>query len=154
MAFHSALQIRENHIRISAKFPQNLSARPARRREHIRICDNGNSIESTFALGNSLENRDSLGAQGQTICCIFYVAAGKDLSGFGAHRSAHAKIGIRRMRMLARSACRCNQFFIAGIGRNALLSLMADPCSCAELRRAREPQNLLSRARPFPSLPR
>jgi len=64
-------------------------------------------------------------------------------------------------RKLEYGACACSRAvraaainFSQPASEEMLCSLMADPCSCAELRRAREPQNLLSRARPFPSLPR
>src|ERR1700686_3177127 len=115
MAFDFAIQVREDHFRVAAEFPQDLAARGAGRRERFGIRDDGDGVESGFAFGNRLEDRDPLGAQRQAIGGIFHVAAGENSSGFRAHRGAHAEIGIGRMGVLARGSRRGNQYVMAGI---------------------------------------
>src|ERR1035437_3659487 len=67
MHFDSPLQVCEDYFRIPAEFPDNLPARPARRRERLRVRHDSDGVESAFAFGDGLENRDAFGAQRQAV---------------------------------------------------------------------------------------
>src|SRR5258708_7357891 len=121
IAFNFAIQVCEDYFRVAAEFPQDLAARPARRRERDGIRDDGYGVESAFALGNRFEDRDALGAQRQAVGGIFHVAAGENSSGFRAHRGAHAEIGIGCMCVLARGSRRGNQYVMFAHGRSLFM---------------------------------
>src|SRR5579863_2025996 len=50
IAFDFAIQVRQDHFRVAAEFPQDLAARAAGRGEPIGIRDDGDGVESAFAL--------------------------------------------------------------------------------------------------------
>jgi hypothetical protein len=115
IALDFAFEVGENHFRIAAEFPQDLAARPAGRRERVGVRDDGDGVKSAFAFGNGLEDGDPLGAQRQSIRGVFYVAPGENSSGFGAYGRAHAEIGLRRVRVLARGSRRGDQCGVLSI---------------------------------------
>ena len=92
MQFDFPLQVRENHFRVSAEFPDDLAARSAGRRERIGVGHHGDGVKSALAFGNGLKNRDALGAKRQAVRRVLHVAAAENPSGFRAHRRAHAEI--------------------------------------------------------------
>jgi hypothetical protein len=102
-AFDFAVKIGEDYGHVAAEFPDDLAAGAAGRRERVRIGDDSDSVEfmRAFALGESLENGDAFGAEGQAVAGVFDVAAGEDASGFGSHGSTDAKMGERRVGVVA-----------------------------------------------------
>src|SRR5487761_45328 len=130
-----AIQVRENHGHVAAKFPDNLAASAAGRRQLIRVGDNGDGAEFTLAFRDCLENGNALGANCEAVAGVFDVAAAENAAGFRAHSRAHAKLGKRRVGMFARLARRSNQFFL--FAHDFLLAAInSNPRRCAEGRRA------------------
>src|SRR5579875_2723789 len=117
LAFGLAGEIRKNHGNVAAKFPDNLAASAAGRRERIRIGDHGDGFEILLALGNGFENRDALGADGEAVAGVFDVASGENASGFGVDRGADAKFREGRMSVIAGGAGGGNQLVFVMHGR-------------------------------------
>ena len=101
-AFDSAVKIGEDYGDVAAKFPDDLAARAAGRRERIRVGDDSDGVEfmRAFAFGESLENGDAFGAKGEAVAGVFDVAARKDASGFCADGGTDAKMGERGVGVL------------------------------------------------------
>jgi len=119
---HSALQIRHDHGDVAAKFPDQLAASAARRREGISVSDYGNSVEPALAFADGFENGDALGANGEAVGSVLDVAAAKDSPRSGTKRRANAKVGVRRMRVFPCLPRGRNQSFIfvhANVSRHA-----------------------------------
>jgi len=81
-SFGFAVQIRQNYFDVAAKFPDNLPARAARRRQIIGVGDDADSFKFARAFRNGFENRHALGAHRQTVGSVFDVAAGKNFAAF------------------------------------------------------------------------
>src|SRR4029077_9841336 len=110
--FGFALEIGHDHGNVATKFPDQLAAGSARRRERIGIRHHGNSVEPALAFADCFKNGDAFGANREAVSSVLDVAPAKDSAGGGTKRGTHAKIGIRRMRVLPRlPGCR-NQSFI------------------------------------------
>ena len=95
-------RIQQHDLHVAAKFPEDLTARPARRRQHIGISRNCDPAEFTRAFRDRLENRHAFGAKGETIGRVFDVAARVDAAGGVLQRGANAEIRKRRVRMFTR----------------------------------------------------
>src|SRR5262249_5007248 len=90
-----------DHWDIAAEFPDKLPACTARRRQHIGIRDDSDSIEAALAFTDRFEDGYALRANGQTIRRILDIATAEDAPGRRAKRGANAEIGVVRMRVLA-----------------------------------------------------
>ena len=53
MDFRLALQVAENHFSVAAKFPDNLPAGAARRRELFGVGDDRDRVETALAFGDA-----------------------------------------------------------------------------------------------------
>src|SRR3984893_13658720 len=113
-------QVGEDNLRVAAKFPDNLPASSARRRERISVGHDGHGVEPALAFGDCLENRDALGAQRQAVGGVLHIAAGENSARFRAHRSANAKVGIGRMRVFSSSPRGRNQRVVFTHGRSLI----------------------------------
>ena len=71
-------EVRENDLQVPAELPQDLAARPARRRGRIRIGDDGDPREGAMALGQRFEHGHTFRANGQAVGRVLDVAAGDD----------------------------------------------------------------------------
>src|SRR5579872_2062494 len=100
--FRFAFQICQDHRNIAAKFPDQLAARAARGRKRVCIGDHGDGVKVTLAFAHGLENRNTLGAQGQSVGGVFDVAAAEDSARSGVQRGSNAKIRVRRVRIFTR----------------------------------------------------
>src|SRR6267378_2657010 len=72
----------------------------------------GTSPQNSQINWRQAPNGDAFGANGEAISSVFNVAAAEDSAGRGAQRSAHAKIGIWRMRVFSCQLRGGNQGFI------------------------------------------
>src|SRR5882724_11342455 len=123
--FGFALQIREDHRYVAAKFPDQLAAGTARRRKRIRVRHHGDGVEAALSFADRFENGDAFSANGEAVRGVFDVAASENPARSGAKGGTNPKIGVRRMRVLARLFCRRNQNVIlahAFASRHALES--------------------------------
>src|SRR5579859_1110988 len=102
--FDFALQICQDHGDVAAKFPDQLAACTAGRRERIRVRDDSDGVKTALAFAHGFENRDTLGADSQSVGGVFHVATAENSSRSGAQRGAYAKIRERRVGILARLA--------------------------------------------------
>ena len=59
------------------------------------------SLKPTVASGDRCPERDSLGADRQTVGSVLDVAAADDLAGFGQQRGSHQELRVRSMSVLA-----------------------------------------------------
>ena len=115
----SARPCRFRFARITSASPQN-SHRIWRHDPHGGVSASVSATTATASNPRSpseiaLKIGDPLGAQRQAVRGIFHVAAGKNSSGFRAHRGAHAEIGIGRVRVLARGSRRGDQCVVTGV---------------------------------------
>src|SRR5580704_4666790 len=76
--FGLTLQIYQRQLGIAAKLPQNLPARPTRRRKDVRIGRHRDSSEPARAFRDRLEYRYTLGAEGQPVGRVFDIAPGEN----------------------------------------------------------------------------
>src|ERR1700683_2137014 len=102
MRFRLAAQVAENYLSVSAKFPDDLPASTARRRQFFGVGNHRYRIETTLAFGDGFEEGHPLGANRQAVAGVFHVAARENAPGLRAHRGANAKIGKGRVCMVAR----------------------------------------------------
>jgi hypothetical protein len=100
--FATCLKIRQNNFDISAKFPQNLTAGSAWRREMAAIGGDGHAPEFARAFGDGFEHRNTLSAYRQSVRRVFDVAAGMDATRGILKRRAYTKSGKRRVRIFPR----------------------------------------------------
>ena len=61
MHFNAASQVCQDNFGIAAKFPEDLPAGAARRREHTGFGDHRDSIKAVLAIGKRFENSHALG---------------------------------------------------------------------------------------------
>lgn len=99
--FGLAFEVREDYRNVAAEFPDELAAGAAGRSECVCVGDNGDGVEAAFAFAESFENRDTFGADGETVGGIFYVAAAEDAAGGGAERGAYAEVGVGSVGVVA-----------------------------------------------------
>jgi hypothetical protein len=126
LPFDLTFQICQDYRHIAAKFPDDLPACPARRREFIRIRHNGDDVKITLAFRDRLENRHAFRAQRQPVTRVLDIATAENPPGFCSHRSADAELRERRMCVLARLSCRRDQFFFfAHLKSNLIRSIHA-----------------------------
>src|ERR1019366_4938307 len=100
--FTLAAQIYQHNFDVAAKLPQDLAARPARRRERLGIGGDRDAPELTRAFGNRLKHGHALRAECQSISRVLDIAAGMHSAARIFERGAHAKFRIRSMRIFAR----------------------------------------------------
>src|SRR6266478_6433607 len=77
--FGFALQIREDHRHVPAKFPDQLAAGTAGRRKRIRVRHHGDGVEAALSFADRFENGDAFSANGEAVRGVFDVAASKIL---------------------------------------------------------------------------
>ena len=102
MAFDFAIQVREDHFRVAAEFPQDLPACAARRHRQRGIGDDRQARERTVTVGQGLEHRHPLGTDGEAVGGVLDVAAGDDGAVGRLERGADLDIGECRVRALPR----------------------------------------------------
>ena len=78
MAACLTLEIRKNDFKIAREFPQDLTARAARRGGRFGWGDHHDPAELAVTFGERLEYRDALGAHGEPVRGVLDVAAGDD----------------------------------------------------------------------------
>src|SRR5215471_7415332 len=100
--FSLAARIAQNDFDIATELPEDLAACATGRREIVGFGGDGDAPKFSGSLGDGLEYRDPLRAQGQPITGVFYVAAGVDTAGFIFERSAYAKFRKWRVGVFAR----------------------------------------------------
>src|SRR5579863_2249594 len=71
--FGLAARIHQHDLDIAAEFPQNLPAVAARRSEYLGIGGYRDAAELAHAFGDRLEDRDSLGADGQPVGGVLHI---------------------------------------------------------------------------------
>ena len=69
-----AFQIRHDHRDVTAKFPDDLAAGSAGWRERVRVGNDGDRFEATFAFGDGFEDGGALSATRQAKRRIFNIA--------------------------------------------------------------------------------
>ncbi len=106
-------EIREDDFEIPAELPQNLAAGAARRRQRRGVGDDRDAGEGAMALGNRLEHRDSLGADGQAIRGVFDVAARDDRAVGRFEGSADFEVRKSRVGVLSRATGRRDKVAVA-----------------------------------------
>lgn len=139
MHFDFSFQVRKNYFRVSAEFPKDLAACPTGGCKRIGVRHHSDRIESAFAFGDGLENGDALGAQRQSVGRIFHVAARENAARFRAQRSAHAKIGIGRVGILACRPRRGDQHIVLAHGRSSFIRGMTARTSAVKSAFTRSP---------------
>ena len=107
--FTLALQVRERDLGVLGVLPDDLAAGAAGRRQLFGVNHDYQIGEVAFAFRQGLPDRDTLGADGQTIARAFDIAARVDLSGFRAQGRPYQKIRERRERTVTRLLRNLNQ---------------------------------------------
>ena len=92
-------QVREDHLEVAAELPQDLAARAARRRRVGGVGHHGDAPEAAVALGERLEHRHALGADGQAVGGVLDVAAGDDGAVGGLERGADLEVRVVGVRV-------------------------------------------------------
>lgn len=88
------LQIGEDHLDVAGELPQNLPARSAGWRWRARVGHDGDAPEGAVSVGERLEDRDALGAHGETIGGILDIATGDDVTVHGFEGRTDLEPGI------------------------------------------------------------
>ncbi len=78
MASGGPLEIGEDDLDVAAVLPQELAARPARRRRRAGVGDDRDPRERGLSFRQRLHQRDALGADGQAVGRVLDVAAGDE----------------------------------------------------------------------------
>src|SRR5215469_522607 len=107
--FALSLQIDECDLNIATKLPQDLPARPARRRERIRIRCHRDPRKCLRPLRHRFEHRHALGAHRQPVGGILYIASSENVPALIFQRRPHLEMRKRRMRILSRLERRLSQ---------------------------------------------
>ena len=103
------VEIRENHLDVACKFPEQLTAGPAGWRRRIGWRDDRDAAKRAMALGQRLEERDTLGAYGEPVRRILDVAACHDGAIDGFERRTDLEVRELGTGMLACTAGRIDQ---------------------------------------------
>ena len=100
--FHFPFQIRQHDRHVPAKFPDDLAASAARRRQRSASVTTAMASKPRSPSETALKIATRSAQQRQSVGGVFDVAAGENAAGFRAHGRAHAKIRKRRVGVLAR----------------------------------------------------
>ena len=76
--FRFAFEVRHDNGNVAAKFPNELAASAARRRQRVGVSYHGNRVEAALSFADGFEDGDALGANGEAVGSVFDVAAAKD----------------------------------------------------------------------------
>jgi hypothetical protein len=103
------VQVAEHDLDVPAVFPQQLAAGAARRRRPLRIGDHGDAGEDRVPLGQGLDQRHPLGADGQAVGRALDIGAGDDVAVGGLERGADPELREGGARELAPGSRRDQQ---------------------------------------------
>src|ERR1043166_7978966 len=107
-----ASRIEQRDLDIATEFPQNLPARPARRRQVVGIRRDRDPTEPAHALADRLEHRDPLRAHRQPVGRVLDVAPGMNAPVRVFERRAHLKMREPRERIRAYRQRRCFEWIL------------------------------------------
>src|SRR5712692_3835658 len=96
-----SLEIRQDYWHVAAEFPDELAASATGGRQCVGVSDHGDGVEAAFAFADGFEDGNALGADGESVRGVLYIAAAENSTGRSAHRCSHSKIRIWRMSVLS-----------------------------------------------------
>jgi len=99
MSSEFAAEVGNDNFEVSAKLPEDLSARATGRRRRLCIGDDGHTAEAPVPLRKSLEHRHALCADRQAVRGVLHIAPGDDRAVGGFERSSNletreARVGV------------------------------------------------------------